>query len=135
MPGLPALDPTSHIPRQPQLSPHCPALRHLARLLRPALALDVTCRVVTRCRAGELLPLRGLDIGCGANFIYCLLGAVLYGWSMSGVDVTATAVRCCRKLIADNPQVGPWACGRVVVCVGVGVCVRVGLGLALPVCV
>ncbi|PNW88779.1 hypothetical protein CHLRE_01g044150v5 [Chlamydomonas reinhardtii] len=54
--------------------------------------------------AGELLPLRGLDIGCGANFIYCLLGAVLYGWSMSGVDVTATAVRCCRKLIADNPQ-------------------------------
>ncbi|KAG2448442.1 hypothetical protein HYH02_006334 [Chlamydomonas schloesseri] len=54
--------------------------------------------------AGELLPLRGLDIGCGANFIYCLLGAALYGWHMTGVDVTATAVRCCGKLIADNPQ-------------------------------
>jgi 23S rRNA (adenine1618-N6)-methyltransferase len=31
---------------------------------------------------------RGLDIGCGANFIYCLLGAALYGWHMTGVDVT-----------------------------------------------
>jgi hypothetical protein len=31
---------------------------------------------------------RGLDIGCGANFIYCLLGAALYGWHMTGVDIT-----------------------------------------------
>ncbi|KXZ55155.1 hypothetical protein GPECTOR_3g303 [Gonium pectorale] len=36
-------------------------------------------------------PVRGLDIGCGANFIYCLLGAVLYGWHMVGVDVTQVA--------------------------------------------
>ncbi|GFR39718.1 hypothetical protein Agub_g199, partial [Astrephomene gubernaculifera] len=52
-------------------------------------------------------PIRGLDIGCGANFIYCLLGAALYGWRMVGVDVTQVAVQCCRKLIADNPQVAP----------------------------
>ncbi|GIL55425.1 hypothetical protein Vafri_10981, partial [Volvox africanus] len=49
--------------------------------------------------------IRGLDIGCGANFIYCLLGAVLYGWHMVGVDVTQVAVRCSQQLIQDNPQV------------------------------
>ncbi|PNG99659.1 Methyltransferase-like protein 16, partial [Tetrabaena socialis] len=49
-------------------------------------------------------PVRGLDVGCGANFVYCLLGAALYGWSMVGLDVTQVAVRCCRRLIADNPR-------------------------------
>ncbi|GIL85185.1 hypothetical protein Vretimale_10821 [Volvox reticuliferus] len=49
--------------------------------------------------------IRGLDIGCGANFIYCLLGAVLYGWHMVGIDVTQVAVRCSQQLIQDNPQV------------------------------
>ncbi|GLC59921.1 hypothetical protein PLESTB_001554300 [Pleodorina starrii] len=56
---------------------------------------------------GVTSVVRGLDIGCGANFIYCLLGAVLYGWNMVGVDVTQVAVRCCQKLIEDNPQVAP----------------------------
>eukprot|EP00798_Chlamydomonas_sp_ICE-L_P024671 gene24671-10301_t len=35
---------------------------------------------------------RGLDIGCGANFIYCLLGAAVYGWEMVGADVTGGSV-------------------------------------------
>lgn len=35
---------------------------------------------------------RGLDIGCGANFIYCLLGASIFGYHMVGVDVTDAAL-------------------------------------------
>jgi len=35
----------------------------------------------------EPAEVRGLDIGCGANFIYCLLGAAIYGWNMTGEAV------------------------------------------------
>ncbi|KAG2493072.1 hypothetical protein HYH03_008735 [Edaphochlamys debaryana] len=56
---------------------------------------------------GDGGPIRGMDVGCGANFIYCLLGAVLYGWSMVGVDVTKVAVKCCHKLIRENAKLAP----------------------------
>ena len=36
---------------------------------------------------------RGLDIGCGASFIYCLLGAGIYGWQMVGCDITSVALK------------------------------------------
>ncbi|MEW5302420.1 MAG: hypothetical protein WDW36_005209 [Sanguina aurantia] len=47
---------------------------------------------------------RGLDIGCGANFIYCLLGASLYDWTMVGVDVTQVALEWARRNIDANPH-------------------------------
>ncbi len=45
-----------------------------------------------------------LDIGCGANLIYPLLGAAMHGWSFVGVDITDTAIEWARKNAASNPQ-------------------------------
>ena len=47
---------------------------------------------------------RGLDIGCGANFIYPLLGAGIYGWSMVGCDITDVALTYSNKHIKANPH-------------------------------
>jgi 23S rRNA (adenine1618-N6)-methyltransferase len=46
----------------------------------------------------------GLDIGCGANLIYCLLGASVYGWRMVGVDVTDTSLTAAQQLVDANPH-------------------------------
>jgi hypothetical protein len=48
--------------------------------------ISVFLAAAAAAAAGQCV--RGLDVGCGANFIYCLLGAALYGWHMTGVDVT-----------------------------------------------
>jgi len=48
--------------------------------------------------------IRGLDVGCGANFIYPLLGAGIYGWSMSGCDVTDVALTWSKKHVGSNPH-------------------------------
>lgn len=40
--------------------------------------------------------IHGLDIGVGANCIYPILGAQLYGWNMVGVDIDETAVKAAR---------------------------------------
>jgi hypothetical protein len=54
--------------------------------------------------AGPQQAARGLDIGCGANLIYCLLGASLYGWHMTGVDVTQVAQNWAQRNLQANPQ-------------------------------
>lgn len=41
--------------------------------------------------------LRGLDLGCGASLIYCLLGAAGWGWSMRGVDTDVSALEFAAK--------------------------------------
>ncbi|KAG1674416.1 hypothetical protein FOA52_012943 [Chlamydomonas sp. UWO 241] len=58
-----------------------------------------------RSAAGSAL--RGLDIGCGANYIYCLLGAAIYGWRMAGTDVTDTAVAWALWHVRANPRLAP----------------------------
>ncbi|GAX84031.1 hypothetical protein CEUSTIGMA_g11455.t1 [Chlamydomonas eustigma] len=50
---------------------------------------------------------RGLDIGCGANFIYPLLGAAIYGWKMVGCDVTDVALQWSRRHVTSNPDLAP----------------------------
>ncbi|MGB3591724.1 MAG: 23S rRNA (adenine(1618)-N(6))-methyltransferase RlmF [Nonlabens sp.] len=40
---------------------------------------------------------KGLDIGCGASAIYCLLGNSIYGYHMVGVDIDETSVTYARK--------------------------------------
>lgn len=52
---------------------------------------------------GNLQPLRGLDIGMGANCIYPLLGARIYGWYMVGVDIDISAVNSALGIIRSNP--------------------------------
>ena len=46
----------------------------------------------------------GLDIGCGANLIYPLLGAAINGWHMVGVDVMPVALEWAAKNRAANPH-------------------------------
>ena len=46
----------------------------------------------------------GLDIGCGANCIYPLLGAAINGWRFVGVDVTQLALEQAAQNVALNPH-------------------------------
>ena len=48
--------------------------------------------------------MRGLDIGCGASLIYCLLGAAGQGWHMTGADVTPAALDGAAANMRLNPQ-------------------------------
>jgi len=47
---------------------------------------------------------RGLDIGCGANCIYPLIGAATCGWQFVGTDITPEALTWARRNVAANPQ-------------------------------
>ncbi|KAK9805663.1 hypothetical protein WJX72_010774 [[Myrmecia] bisecta] len=46
----------------------------------------------------------GLDIGCGANLIYPLLGAAINGWCFVGVDVTDVAIDWAQRNVNANPH-------------------------------
>lgn len=46
----------------------------------------------------------GMDIGCGANCIYPLLGAALNGWQFVGTDITDIACEWARKNVNANPH-------------------------------
>ncbi|NER16609.1 23S rRNA (adenine(1618)-N(6))-methyltransferase RlmF [Spongiivirga citrea] len=55
--------------------------------------------------------LRGLDIGTGANGIYCILGAQHFKWNMVGTESSAKAidiarmnVRCNKKVLQDTVE-------------------------------
>ncbi|OAB78027.1 23S rRNA (adenine(1618)-N(6))-methyltransferase RlmF [Cochleicola gelatinilyticus] len=45
---------------------------------------------------------RGLDIGVGANTIYPLLAARIFGWNMVGSDIDETAVHSAEKNVASS---------------------------------
>ncbi len=45
---------------------------------------------------------RVLDIGCGANLIYPLLGAAMHDWHFVGVDITDTALEWATRNAAAN---------------------------------
>ena len=51
--------------------------------------------------------MRGLDIGCGANLIYPLLGAAMNGWAFVAADVTPVAVEWACRNAAANPHLSP----------------------------
>lgn len=44
----------------------------------------------------------GLDIGTGANYIYPILGAAVYQWTMKGVDIDPKAIENATKIIEKN---------------------------------
>ncbi|WP_394749052.1 23S rRNA (adenine(1618)-N(6))-methyltransferase RlmF [Spongiimicrobium salis] len=48
-------------------------------------------------------PLRGLDIGVGANCIYPILAVQLYGWQMVGTDTNTLAVATAKKNVHATP--------------------------------
>ena len=47
---------------------------------------------------------RGLDVGCGANLIYCLLGAKEYAWKMIGLDISREAEAGARANLEANAE-------------------------------
>ncbi|ERK18422.1 Ribosomal RNA large subunit methyltransferase F [Pantoea sp. AS-PWVM4] len=44
-----------------------------------------------------------MDIGCGANCIYPLIGHAEYGWRFTGTDITAEAITAANQIVASNP--------------------------------
>ncbi|MCE0488692.1 23S rRNA (adenine(1618)-N(6))-methyltransferase RlmF [Pantoea sp. Mb-10] len=44
-----------------------------------------------------------MDIGCGANCIYPLIGHAEYGWRFTGTDTSADAITAASQIIASNP--------------------------------
>ncbi|WP_075180810.1 23S rRNA (adenine(1618)-N(6))-methyltransferase RlmF [Pantoea sp. 1.19] len=44
-----------------------------------------------------------LDIGCGANLIYPLIGVHEYGWRFTGSDINAEAIHAASAIIQANP--------------------------------
>jgi 23S rRNA (adenine1618-N6)-methyltransferase len=51
-------------------------------------------------------PPLGLDVGCGANLVYALLGAAEFGWRFVAVDIAAPALAAARATLAANPHLG-----------------------------
>ncbi|OON40927.1 23S rRNA (adenine(1618)-N(6))-methyltransferase [Izhakiella australiensis] len=44
-----------------------------------------------------------LDVGCGANLIYPLIGQHEYGWRFTGSEVSEPAIKAANAIIAANP--------------------------------
>jgi 23S rRNA (adenine1618-N6)-methyltransferase len=45
---------------------------------------------------------RGLDIGVGANCIYPIIGASVYGWSFVGSDIDKVSIQSAQNIIDSN---------------------------------
>ena len=50
---------------------------------------DILVKIINPSSSTKI---RGLDIGCGANGIYCILGAQYFNWYMVGIESDANAV-------------------------------------------
>lgn len=46
----------------------------------------------------------GLDIGCGCNLVYPLIGASRFGWHFTAADNDETAVASANKILESNPD-------------------------------
>ena len=53
--------------------------------------------------SGTTAPIKMVDIGTGANGIYALLAASLYGWSCTASDIDTAALDNVAAIIANNP--------------------------------
>lgn len=70
----------------------------------PFMFVDIrTDLAITFARAFQRL-FTGLDIGCGANCIYPLLGACLNKWHFVGVDITDVAITWAKRNVKANPD-------------------------------
>jgi len=45
-----------------------------------------------------------LDIGMGANCIYPILGATIYGWKFVGSDIDVVSIDSAKKIVKNNKQ-------------------------------
>ena len=81
--------------------------RGMARRLSLTCTAAARHRQMRRCFYSLTGPVKGLDIGCGANLIYPLLGAAMNGWAFVAADVTSVAVEWARRNAAANPHLAP----------------------------
>ena len=72
-------------------------IHYIADLLSDSFQLDVT-----KVRGSQI---KGLDIGCGANCIYPLLGSRSYDWSFVGSDIDNVAIKTAKLLVDANKNV------------------------------
>lgn len=56
---------------------------------------------------GFTTPIKGLDIGTGANCIYPILGTQIYNWNMVGTDINETAIASAKNNMELNPHLSP----------------------------
>ena len=54
--------------------------------------------------ANENQPIKGLDIGVGANAIYTILGVQVYDWQMVGSDINLESVKAAQQNINFTPK-------------------------------
>ncbi len=73
-------------------------LHHLSDLL----AADTANNAIPRGPA-----VRALDLGTGANAIYALLAASVFGWRVTGTDIDPASINWARQLAASNPPLTP----------------------------
>jgi 23S rRNA (adenine1618-N6)-methyltransferase len=45
---------------------------------------------------------RVLDVGCGANCIYPIIGSQSYGWQFVGSDIDLVSVNCAKNIVQSN---------------------------------
>ncbi|TEW52440.1 23S rRNA (adenine(1618)-N(6))-methyltransferase RlmF [Psychromonas algicola] len=69
-------------------------IHYIADLLSESFALDITKTTGSQ--------IKGLDIGCGANCIYPILGSRSYDWSFVGIDIDALAIKTAKLLVDVN---------------------------------
>ncbi|KAK1324341.1 hypothetical protein QJS10_CPA01g00415 [Acorus calamus] len=62
----------------------------------------LSLELFVRSGGGPAEKVRGFDIGTGANCIYPLLGASLYGWSFVGSDVSDVALEWAKWNVDSN---------------------------------
>ncbi|EXJ11283.1 Ribosomal RNA large subunit methyltransferase F [Nitrincola nitratireducens] len=61
-------------------------------------------------RSNQQIPPQGrrvkvLDIGCGANCIYPIIGARTYGWQFIGTDIDVIAARSAELIVQSNRSI------------------------------
>ncbi|ESQ45998.1 hypothetical protein EUTSA_v10000146mg [Eutrema salsugineum] len=62
----------------------------------------LSSEIIPSCSGSKV---KGFDIGTGANCIYPLLGASLFGWIFVASDVTAVALEWAAKNVQSNPHI------------------------------
>jgi len=72
-------------------------IHYIADLLSSSFQVDLT-----KVRGSQI---KGLDIGCGANCIYPLLGSRSYDWSFVGADIDNIAVKTAKLLVDANKNI------------------------------
>jgi len=75
------------------LCPPVPGRADYLHYLADLLALD---------NHGTIPRVDVLDIGCGANCIYPLIGQAEYGWRFTGTDIDEAALKAANRIVAAN---------------------------------